>query len=341
MRLRTLVLVSTLALGLLAAPLLAEAQQAGKVYRIGFLGDFPRMRPNYEVFRRGLRDLGYIEEQNIIIEWRLTGRKPDRLAEMATDLVRQKVDVIAACCPLAPGAAVKSTRTIPIVIVIGADRYVTNLRRPGGNITGLSSMAADLIGKQLQLFKEAVPSLSRVALLGVTDHPAYTRTVRQAERAARGLGLQLINIGVRNPAEFPAAFRRMVAEGVDGVLIQRSGLLIRNRARTAELAGEAALPTMYGPREGGAGRRRPYVVRDECRGVIPAGCDFRGQDPEGREASGIAGGAAEEVRFGHQSKNGQADRCHDSSRDPPAGDQSDQVSNSLCDQFITAQDALK
>ena len=246
MRLRTIRLFSILVLGLLATPLLAEAQQAGKVYRIGFLGDFPRMRPTYEVFRRGLRDLGYIEEQNIIIEWRLTGRKPDRLAEMAADLVRQKVDVIATCCPLAPGAAVKSTRTIPIVIVIGADRYVTNLRRPGGNITGLSSMAADLIGKQLQLFKEAVPSLSRVALLGVADHPSYTQTVQQAERAARGLGLQLINIGVRNPAEFPGAFRRMVAEGVDGVLIQRSGLLIRNRARTAELAGEAALPTMYG-----------------------------------------------------------------------------------------------
>ncbi len=184
MKLRTIGLISTLALGLLAAPLLAEAQQAGKVYRIGFLGDFPRMIPASEVFRQGLRELGYIEEQNIIIEWRFAGRKPDRLAEMAADLVRQKVDVIATCCPLAPGAAVKSTRTIPIVFVIGANRYITNLRRPGGNFTGLSAMGPDLVGKQLQLFKEAVPSLSRVALLGVTDHPAYTQTVRQAERAA-------------------------------------------------------------------------------------------------------------------------------------------------------------
>ena len=246
MMLRTIGLISTLVLGLLAAPLPTEAQQSGKVNRIGFLSDGPRMRPNFDVFRQGLRELGYIEGQNIVIEWRLAGMKPDRLAEMAADLVRQKVDVIVACCPLAPGAALKATRTIPIVIVIGADRYVTNLRRPGGNFTGLSAMGPDLVGKQLQLFKEAVPSLSRVAVLGVADQSSYTRTVQQAERAARALGLQLINIGVRSPAEIPGAFRRMVAEGVEGVLIQRSGLLIRNRARTAKLAGEAALPTMYG-----------------------------------------------------------------------------------------------
>ena len=241
---------------LLALSFPAQAQRSGKVYRIGFLADAPRMVPNFEVFRQGLRELGYIEGQNIVIEWQFSSRKPDRLAEMAADLVRQKVDVIVACCPLAPGAALKATRTIPIVIVIGADRYVTNLHRPGGNFTGLSSMASDLVGKQLHLFKEAVPSLSRVAVLGVADHPSYTRTVRQAERAARALGLQLINIGVRSPAEFPGAFRRMVAEGVEGVLIQRAGFFIRNSARTAELAGDAALSTMYGHaregREGGA-----------------------------------------------------------------------------------------
>ncbi len=246
MKLRTIGLIGFLAFGLLTAPLRTEAQQGGEVYRIGFLADSPRMRPNFEVFRKALPDLGYIEGQNIVIEWRLAGRKPDRITEMAADLVHQRVDVIVACCPLAPGVAVKATRTIPIVIVIGAERYVTNLRRPGGNFTGLSAMAPDLVGKQLQLFKEAVPSLSRVAVLGVADHPAYTQTVQQAERAARALDLHLSNIGVRRPAEFPGAFRRMVAEGVDGVLIQRAGLFIRNRARTAELAGKSALPTMYG-----------------------------------------------------------------------------------------------
>jgi len=213
MKLKTIGLIVTFALGLLAGPLPAQAQRSGKVYRIGFLSDSPRMRPNFEAFRQGLRELGYIEGQNIVIEWRLAGRKPDRLAEMAADLVRQKVDVIVACCPLAPGAALKATRTIPIVMVVSADRYVTNLRRPGGNVTGLTTMAPDLVGKQLHLFKEAIPSLSRVAVLGDATHPSYTRTVQQAERAARVLGLQLINIGVRSP---PRVSRRLPPDGRRG-----------------------------------------------------------------------------------------------------------------------------
>ena len=143
-----------------------EAQQADKVYRIGFLSTASRMRRNYEVFRQGLREFGYIEGQNLVIEWRFASRKPDRLAEMAAELVRQKVDVIVTGGPPAPKAALKATHTIPIVVGVGADRYVTNLRRPGGNVTGLSSMAPDLVMKQLHLFKEAVPRLSRVAVLG-------------------------------------------------------------------------------------------------------------------------------------------------------------------------------
>ena len=115
MRLRTIGLIGTLVLGLLAAPLPAEAQQTDKVYRIGFLSDAPRMRPNFEVFRQGLRELGYIEGQNIVIEWRFASRNPDRLVEMAAELVRQKVDIIVAGGPLPPAAALKATRTIPIV----------------------------------------------------------------------------------------------------------------------------------------------------------------------------------------------------------------------------------
>ncbi len=246
MRLRTIGLISSLVLGLLAGPLPVEAQRSGKVYRIGVLSDARRMRPNYEVFRQGLRELGYIEGQNIVIEWRFAKGKRDRLAKLAAELVRLKVDVIVTGGPPVPKAALKATRTIPIVIMIGAERYVTNLRRPGGNFTGLSTMAPDLVGKQLHLFKETVPSLSRVAVLGDADHPSTTRTVQQAEGAARALGLQLINIGVRSPPEFPGAFRRMVAEGVEGALIQRAALFIRSRARIAELAGKAALPTMFG-----------------------------------------------------------------------------------------------
>ena len=251
MKLRTIGLFASLALGLLAASFPADAQQTDKVYRIGFLADFHKIRPNWELFRQALRQLGYIEGQNIIIEWRLAGKNPDRLANMASELVRQKVDVILAAGPLPPAAALKATRTIPIVAPLNADTYVANLRRPGGNLTGLTTMASDYVGKQLQLFKEAVPKLSRVAVLVQSDHPSATATLRQAERVAPALNLSLVPIGVHSPSEFPDAFRRMVAEGVDGLLVQRAGLLIRNKEHTTRLAGEAALPSMFGhAREG-------------------------------------------------------------------------------------------
>ncbi len=169
--------VFVLAFSVLATVHLVDAQQAGKMYRIGFLSDAPRMRPNFEVFRNGLRDLGYVEGKNLIIEWRFAQRNPDRLAEMAAELVRQKVDVIVTGGALPPAFALKATRTIPIVDPLGAHRHVTNLRQPGGNLTGLTTMAPDFLGKQLQFFKETVPRLSRVAVLVDTDHPDYTPTV--------------------------------------------------------------------------------------------------------------------------------------------------------------------
>lgn len=248
---RTIGLLITLILGLPAGLLAAEKLHTDKVYRIGFLSDASRMEPNFEVFRQALQELGYIEGQNMVIEWRLAGRDPDRLAKMATELVRQKVDVILAGGPLPPAAALKATRIVPIVVVFNADWYVADLRRPGGNLTGLTSRASDLVGKQLQLFKEAVPRLSRVAVLGQGGHPSYASTIQQAERAAAPLGLSIVAIEVRSPAEFAGAFRRMVAGRVDGVLVQRAALLIRNRTSTAKLAGKAALPTIFGhAREG-------------------------------------------------------------------------------------------
>ena len=246
MKLRTIGLISTLTLGLLAGPVPAQAQRSGKVYRIGFLSDAPRMRPNFKLFRKGLQDLGYVDGRNIIIEWRFAQRNPDRLAEMAAELVRLKVDVIVTGGALPPPAAQKATRTIPIVDPLHADSYVADLSRPGGNLTGLTTMAPELLGKQLHLFKETVPRLSRVAILVDTTHPDYTQTVHQGGNAARGLGLQPVIIGVRTRADFPGAFRRMLDEKVEGALIQRASLFIRNPARTAELAGKAALPTMYG-----------------------------------------------------------------------------------------------
>ena len=259
MKFRTFGLIATLVLGLLAAPLPAEAQQAGKVYRIGYLTPWPLGRdggswPRIEAFLQGLLDLGYVEGRNITITYRSSDRRNDRLPELAEELVRQKVDVIVACCQPAVDAARKATRTIPIVVAVTGDfvgqGLVKSLRRPGGNVTGLSAMGPDLAGKQLELFKEVVPRLSRVAVLWNPAHRDHPLGVQQAEEAARALGLRLVAIDVRSATELPGAFRRMAAEGVDGAVVQRGGMLRLNEPRIAELAGQAALPTMFGHRDG-------------------------------------------------------------------------------------------
>ncbi len=255
MRLRTIGLISALFLGLLAAPLPAEAQQAPKMPRIGFLNPIPLSAnwPRIEVFRQGLRELGYVEGQNITIEYRSVEGPNDWLSELAADLVRQKVDVIVACCQPAVDAARKITRTIPIVVVVTADYVgqglVVSLRRPGGNVTGLSAMAPELMGKQLELFKEAVPRLSRVAVLRNPAHRGHPAMVQQAEEAARALGLRLVVIDVSSTAGIHGAFRRIEAEGVEGILVLRGGLLRRNKARIVELANTAVLPIMFGHRD--------------------------------------------------------------------------------------------
>jgi putative ABC transport system substrate-binding protein len=211
------------------------------------------MNPTYDSFRQGLRELGYVEGRNIAIEWRFAQRKPDQLAKMAAELVRLKVDVIVTGGPPAPFAARKATRTIPIVVAVNADYVgqglVESLRRPGGNLTGLSAIGPELIGKQLQFFKEAIPRLSRVAILRNPTHRAHSAMVKQAEKAARVLGLRIVVVDVSSTVDFPGAFRRVEAEGVDGVLVLRGGLFIRNRSRVTKLAIESALPTMFGHRQ--------------------------------------------------------------------------------------------
>jgi putative ABC transport system substrate-binding protein len=254
-RAKTLTTTFAIVACLVFAPMAVHAQQAGKVYRIGVLSNGSRIARSLEAFRRGLRELGYIEGQNIVIEWRFGGRNANRLAKMAAELVALNVDVILTSGPPAPHAALKATRTIPIVVGVSSNYVarglVKSLSRPGGNLTGLSSMSPDLIGKQLQLFKETIPGLSRVAVLRNPDHRAYVPIGRQAKAAAKTLGLGLVFIDVRKPAEFPSAFRQMIAERVEGALVQRGGLFIRNRKQLAALAGEAALAVMFGhPVEG-------------------------------------------------------------------------------------------
>ena len=242
------------AFAVLTSAIPVTAQQSGKVSRIGYLhpADIAKSSGS-RAFFQGMRDLGYVEGRNIIIERRSAKGQRDRLPNMAADLVRQKVDVIVVCCQPAVDAARKATNTIPIVVAVAANYVeqglVKSLRRPGGNVTGLSSIAFDLVGKQLQLFKEIVPSLSRVAILWDPAHRSHRLNVEQAQRAAKLLGFSLVPIDTGSVAEFPDAFRRMVAEGVDGLFVLRGGLFNRNRARVTKLANKAALPSMFGHRQ--------------------------------------------------------------------------------------------
>jgi putative ABC transport system substrate-binding protein len=235
--------------GLLAAPLAARAQQATRIYRIGFLGDVPSFLD--EAFRQGLRELGYFEGQNIVIERRSSEWKYERLPGLAADLVRLNVDVIVAASPAATKAAKQATSTIPIVFTVSgdpvADDFVASLARPGGNITGLATIGPELVGKQLEMLKGVAPKVSRVAVL---QNPNTHRGVlRQAEGAARGLGVQLHSLEARTPSEIETAFAAMRSQRVDGILVLRDAVFRAQRTQITALAAKNRLPAVYGLRE--------------------------------------------------------------------------------------------
>jgi putative ABC transport system substrate-binding protein len=203
-------LVTSLA-GVVVQSLAAEAQPAGKVPRIGILRvGYPP--PSYiEPFRQGLRELGYVEGQNIVIEYGV-GRTREQLSDIAAELVRLKVDVLVASGTPSVLPARDATKTIPVVFVAAIDPVaiglVTSLARPGGNVAGLTALHTDLTGKRLELLKEVLPKLSRVALLLPSANPGRAQYVREAELAAQSLGVQLQVLPVRGPDDFEEAFRR-------------------------------------------------------------------------------------------------------------------------------------
>jgi len=251
MTLRTIGLVVTLTLGLVLAPLAADAQQVAKVPRIGFLdGHSPRKGGNIDAFREGMRKLGYIEGQSIVIEWRWAEGSLERLPALAAELVRLKVDVIVASSGTpATVAAKNATTTIPIVFTsVGdpvAQGLVASLARPGGNLTGLAVMSTELIAKCLELLKEAVPAISRVAVLWNPANPAFEVLMKDMEVPARRLDMKLQPVGVKSPSEFEVAFTRMKREHADGLLVQADSMFIINRQQLADLAARHRLPTMY------------------------------------------------------------------------------------------------
>ncbi len=240
----------SLALGGLAAPLAAEAQQAEKVWRVGYLGNTSGPTETTEAFRQGLRELGYIEGQNILVEYRWAGGETDQAHKQAAELVGLKVDVLVASSSLAALAAKQATGTISIVVVVAGDPvaqgFVRSLAQPGGNLTGLSSMSIDLVGKQLELFREAVPSVSRVAILQNPNNQNHARVLREAEGSARALGVHLLILDARSASDIDTAFVAMATKRVDGVLILRDTLFATQAARIAALAVKGKLPTMHG-----------------------------------------------------------------------------------------------
>jgi putative ABC transport system substrate-binding protein len=251
------VFVGTLAGGLLAAPLAAEAQQVGKVFRVGYLSpgsssDPARLR-RFEAFRQGLRELGYVEGRNIAIESRWAEGNYDRYPALAADLVRLKVDVIVAVGGRATQDAQQATTTIPIVMSVVIDPLgsglVPSLARPGGNVTGLSLMAPDLVGKQLQVLKEVVPKVSRVALLWNPDNPGSAPQLREAEAAARALGVRLQALEARAPQEIDSAFAAMTRERAGALVVLGDAILLNQRRQIAELAAKRRLPAVYALRE--------------------------------------------------------------------------------------------
>jgi putative tryptophan/tyrosine transport system substrate-binding protein len=245
----TVGVIVTLTLSLLAAPLATDAQPAGKVYRIGRLSSGSPIGPNatLEPFRQGLRELGYIEGQNLVIEYRYAEGREERLPDLAAELVRLQVDVIVASGVAGIRAAQHATHTIPIVMTSTdpvAQGFVASLAQPGGNLTGLAGLPVELSSKRLELLKEALPSATRVAVVANPANPMMAPLWRETERAARTVGVQLHLLEVRAPHEVATAFATLPSVHADAVLMLQDPTLNRQRRQIVELAAQHRLPVI-------------------------------------------------------------------------------------------------
>ncbi len=234
---------------LLTASSFAEAQQQEKLPRIGFLSTAAHssLSSRLEAFRQGLRELGFIEGKNIAIEYRSAEGKPNRLPELAAELVRLKVDCIVTAGETPTRAAQQATSTVPIIMTTVGDAvvlgFIASLARPGGNITGLTTISPDLAGKRLELLKETIPKLSRAA---VFSYPRSEATdLKETEAAAQLLKVQLISLEVQNLDDLENAFRSSTKSRADAIVIGASGFFNTHQSRIVELAAKHRLPGMY------------------------------------------------------------------------------------------------
>jgi len=254
---RRIGLAVALAVSLVLAPLVIEAQEAAKVSRIGFLAvDRARYPHLIEAFRQGLRDLGYAEGRNVVIEYRDAEGKFERLPALAAELVALKVDVIVAPSTRPALAAKQATRTLPIVFFSVSDPVssglVTSLSRPGGNVTGLSDLTEELVGKCLEHFKQAVPGVSRVAVLwqrGAFGERTEKDMLKAAEVAARALEVRLQFVEARGPDDFDRAFSEMTRARAGALTVLPTAMFFNERRRLVDLAAKNRLPTVFPFRE--------------------------------------------------------------------------------------------
>ncbi|HEV8342189.1 MAG TPA: ABC transporter substrate-binding protein [Candidatus Binatia bacterium] len=229
---------------------MAQAQQQAKIPKIGWLGARSASAPACEVFARELRALGYVEGKNIAIEYRYAEGKLDRLPALADELVRLKVDVLVTPATPATVAAKNATRTIPIIFYSGSDPValglVDSLARPGGNITGFTTIDAALAGKRLELLKETIPKLSRVAALWNPRDPISAQAWKESQLPARELGLQLHSMEVSSADKFEGAFKEAIKAGSAALALMASPVFFSNQKQIVDLMAKNRLPAIYG-----------------------------------------------------------------------------------------------
>jgi putative ABC transport system substrate-binding protein len=283
--------VAVLGGGLLVAPLAAEGQQTGKIYRIGILGNVPLTDPGsarlWGAFVQGLRELGYVDGGNTTIEYLSSDGKYERLPALAADLVRLKVDIIVAPAAQNVVAAQQATPTIPIVMVSVGDPVgnglVASLARPGGNVTGTSFLTSAIVGKQLELLKQITPHASRLAILLNPANPGHPLTLEEAKRAAHSLGVQLQALEARGSDDLERAFAATTREHAGALFVPWDGTFLLHLTRITRLAAKTRLPTMYGHRgyvdAGGLACYGPSALESFRRGAAYVDKILKGAKP--------------------------------------------------------------
>jgi putative ABC transport system substrate-binding protein len=316
-----------LGVGLIAAPPRADSQPPGRIHRVGFLWDTPAVWPHaLEAFHQGLRDLGWVEGKNIVVEYRWAQGRFDRLADLVEELVRLNVDLIVAPTSIYTGAAMRKTSKIPIVFASHADPvgsgHVATLGRPGKNATGLTIVMSETMAKSLELLKDAVPGLARVAVIWDPSTPSHRPGLKAVEDTGKRLSLRIQPVAVRNAAEYESAFSSIVQERANGVLVLSTPLFMGGAKQLAELALTHKLPDNVRTARTRRGRRAPELQPRPCR-PLPACRHLRRQNTEGRESERAARPASDQVRSGRQSENSKGPRVKYSADGTTKGGSSD------------------